>query len=772
MSEFDDLIPKAGGAQAQVQAQAAPPSSEFADLVPHDENEPTTALGRALKYGGGLGGAALDGLTFNNADELRAGVRGAIDAVTGGPGYDARLDESRAKRKAFAAENPVANTAMEIGGSLAGLGKLGQLARIAEIPTVLGRSVATGAGAGALAGFGAGEGGLENRLGSAGNGLGVGAGLGVAFPAVGALVKGAGQVALPVGSVARTLLGKYDADARALDRIGQKIEESGKTPDEILTAVQNAGGKPVSLLDVGGEQTQRLGRTVSDMPGPGSSNIKQFLTERDLGTGDNPLLRTAGAADRIGKDLETTFGDKLFHATDDALIASQKEAAQPLYQRALQGGSIAPLEKQFEKSFGDAVSAERAAQTEVQDAQRKLLQNRAADSQTGNVYSSAGITAEGREAQSAFEAAQGKLERAQADKDSILGRLRQAQSDASANAPGAVWSPRVQQFLDDPIMKQGLREGVEVQRLESLAEGKRFDPRELAITGFSEAGDPIVAAVPNMRTLDTAKRGLDKILEGYRDSTTGRLMLDQRGRAIDQVRRSYVKELDNLNGDYKPARDAWAGPAQSRDALRAGRSAINADEADVTRRFSALEPAEQEMFKVGFKKALFDKVKATPDGADELKRIVGTPAMRERLGAILSPSEFGDLMGHLGTEAKMYGTKGNILGGPNTAPRLADQVENIAADAMASIAKKGPVGAAADYAVRKVAEAGGMTKRVADSASKFLTETDPDKLAQILSQLQGRTKITPTTTKALMTYGLTRQQALTAALATQQADGR
>jgi hypothetical protein len=84
------------------------------------------------------------------------------------------------------------------------------------------------------------------------------------------------------------------------------------------------------------------------------------------------------------------------------------------------------------------------------------------------------------------------------------------------------WSERLQQFWDDPVMKQGLREGVSIQRLEALAANEKFNPRDAAITGFNDAGDPIISGVPNMRTINIAKKGIDNILEGYRDPVTGR----------------------------------------------------------------------------------------------------------------------------------------------------------------------------------------------------------------------------------------------------------
>ena len=82
-----------------------------------------------------------------------------------------------------------------------------------------------------------------------------------------------------------------------------------------------------------------------------------------------------------------------------------------------------------------------------------------------------------------------------------LDRMRQAQSDASSNAPGAVWSPRIQNILELPIARSGLKKGIELARNDSAATGAPFNLREYAITGFDEAGQPIVGTVPNMRML-------------------------------------------------------------------------------------------------------------------------------------------------------------------------------------------------------------------------------------------------------------------------------
>ncbi|OZA01116.1 MAG: hypothetical protein B7X99_01850, partial [Rhizobiales bacterium 17-65-6] len=204
---------------------------------------------------------------------------------------------------------------------------------------------------------------------------------------------------------------------------------------------------------------------------------------------------------------------------------------------------------------------------------------------------------------------------------------------------GAVYNNRIQQFLEDPILQQGLRQGIEIQRLESLAQGTPFNPTDYAITDFNAAGDPVIGSVPNMRTLDAAKKGLDNILEQYRDPTTGRLVLDQRGRAIDQVRQAFLKQIDAINPTYAQARASWAGPSQAMDALAAGRDVLNQDPEVIAKIRANLGPANQDFFLTGVARALKDKVGSTADSADATRRIFGNSLIRQKLQAAIGDPE-------------------------------------------------------------------------------------------------------------------------------------
>lgn len=242
-----------------------------------------------------------------------------------------------------------------------------------------------------------------------------------------------------------------------------------------------------------------------------------------------------------------------------------------------------------------------------------------------------------------------------------------------------VWNDRIQQFFDDPITQQGLKEGVAVQRLESLAQGKKFDPNDYAITGFNEAGDPILSGVPNMRTINLIKKGWDNTLEGYRDGTTGRLQLDEYGRALDNVRRSFLKEVDAVNPDYAKARSLYAGPAQVRDAVSMGGKAAGRGRAtDNLDQFNALSDASQQGFRTGYADKLSQGFERGAFGVNKVRPLTSDKAGAELQAMSLHqgptmPGQLDPLSQRLSREQTMFETRNQALGGSRTADNLADE---------------------------------------------------------------------------------------------------
>lgn len=234
-----------------------------------------------------------------------------------------------------------------------------------------------------------------------------------------------------------------------------------------------------------------------------------------------------------------------------------------------------------------------------------------------------------------------------------------------------VWTDRLQEFLDEPTIKRGLRDGLEIQRLEALARGEKFDPTNYAITDFDAAGDPIVSKIPNMRTLQAAKIGLDSAIEKYRDPITGRLNLDQRGRAIDELRRSFVSQLDATNPAYASARKAWAGPSAVRDAMALGQDvfdrSVRPDQ--LAQRVGAMSKDELDGLRIGLRDQLEEIRGTARSDANAARALFETGWNKEKLGIVLGEKEADAFIKTLAGETNFENTRRQITGNSRTMPR-------------------------------------------------------------------------------------------------------
>jgi hypothetical protein len=247
--------------------------------------------------------------------------------------------------------------------------------------------------------------------------------------------------------------------------------------------------------------------------------------------------------------------------------------------------------------------------------------------------------------------------------------------DAVRNMEG-VWSPRLQQFIDDPSLRAGMARGYEIERLESLAEGRPFEPTQMGVD-LDAQGNIKIIAVPNMRVLHMGKMGLDAMIADERNEITGRL--SQRGVALDRVRRAYLQEIDGLDhqGIYRNARGLWEGPSSSMDAIRAGRGLFTSSPEEITAEFSAMSPANQEFYRVGVADALRERLMKTGFSGDDAKAIIKNPWMREQLRPIFrSDADFNGFVDAVTREGKMFGTKFETLGGTQTAKRIAEDTSS------------------------------------------------------------------------------------------------
>ena len=174
----------------------------------------------------------------------------------------------------------------------------------------------------------------------------------------------------------------------------------------------------------------------------------------------------------------------------------------------------------------------------------------------------------------------------------------------------APWDARLQQFLDDPLVRQGMNKGVRTQQLESLATGKPLALEEFAVKGFDESGEIIIEGTPTLRLMDAAKRGIDEILGETRNPITGKIPKTDRNRVISSVSSALVKKLDEISTDqsgrsaYKEARAAFAGPSKLIDAGYMGRNFAKGDEEITESVIAGMTKDEKAAFRLGARREI------------------------------------------------------------------------------------------------------------------------------------------------------------------------
>lgn len=527
------------------------------------------------------------------------------------------------------------------------------------------------------------------------------------------------------------------------------MDSSGKTVEDLA---DTPGNKPSTVAESIGKQGQTGLMALGRREGTTGDELTGLLTERSR------LMPS-----RVEDDLANASGvdPSMVRGDIKTFVADGRTAAKPLYEKAFEGGSIAPLKTQLQDQFADASSTFSKAVDEQRSADQDLTIAKSKQAATNDVYAQSSALQAERDANARLQSASTAVENAASTKDAILDRLRTAQSDEASGVRGGVWSPRIQQFIDDPLVKKGITRGLEIQRLEALAEGKPFNPTEYAVKGTDANGDAIVGRVPNMRLLDAAKRGLDAILEDSRDSTTGRLVLDQRGNAINAVRKSLVTELDRLNPDYAAARAAGGDYLSADEAFQNGArllSDVKATPGDIIDRMSQMTKPQADAYKGGLVNNIH---RLAQTGRLNLKVFL-TPDAQAKLDAVLGRDQARYFVQQIGREIDLAKSGGRMM--PNTNSTTGEMQEAVRAqdgapgqigeDAInfaTHVAKGGSatggllnygVGKAANYAQALLAGQRGMDIPTRDLAGKALM-LDPRKLGDYLQELQSKVSPTP-----------------------------
>ena len=241
-----------------------------------------------------------------------------------------------------------------------------------------------------------------------------------------------------------------------------------------------------------------------------------------------------------------------------------------------------------------------------------------------------------------------------ADQSSIAGPLYRKAFEPISDDSGKVlaqWDDDLQSLFENKTIQEAIKKGVKDIEDEAFNKGVSPQLNELAITNIGKTGELTTEYIPNLRVMDAAKRGLDRIIYGdkNRNPLTGKLSDEIEGfgstRNMEGLRKKLVNKLDEVttNEDgvsiYKQARAAYAGPAKAKDAMLTGRRFLRGDEEQGKRIFDRLNESEQEAFLVGVRQEI--KKMLTQDRVSALNKFADKKDdLWTRLENVLPPEKY------------------------------------------------------------------------------------------------------------------------------------
>lgn len=241
--------------------------------------------------------------------------------------------------------------------------------------------------------------------------------------------------------------------------------------------------------------------------------------------------------------------------------------------------------------------------------------------------------------------------------------------DAAYAAPGASVID-----LSDLMTRPSMSRALTNARRIAQEEGR--DPDALGIILGPDGA--VTVRQPSWQTLDYVKRGMDDVLEGYRDPTTGRLNLNTEGRAVNDTLHDFLQRADRMNPDYAEARGAYAGPAAERDALARGQQSVSMSPDQLSVNFNRATPEQQAQMRLGAQSQLVENAGRLRNRTNPFDSTLGTPAMEQRLTTLYGndgDANIARLLLQRDTERDIAASSNRLIGNSMTAER------NVADDA-------------------------------------------------------------------------------------------
>jgi len=338
-----------------------------------------------------------------------------------------------------------------------------------------------------------------------------------------------------------------------------------------------------------------------------------------------------------------------------------------------------------------------------------------------------------------------------ADEERLVKELRGKAKDIyeDAYAHGDVDDPRIVEVLKNPRFQEFFNKARGIAETEGQAAKLRGeDPSRFALpelykpTGkFTDSGAEILelTKLPDVRTLDYIKRGIDATIEsGFK----GQGLSKAEASALRDLRREFVNAIDENVPAYKAARQAYAGDLEVIDAMRTGMNDFNKlDHEQVIKLVSGMGDAEKDAFRTGVARHLYSTVMDPSTNFNAANRIINSPETVAKLQPLFdNPSQFRLFQTALERESQLFHQANKILGGSQTAKRgaMRESLEEGpgVGDAISAAVTGGGFGTTLANITLRSLRNKTITPQVADKLSDMLMAKDPHEVAAVVKFLE------------------------------------
>lgn len=320
-----------------------------------------------------------------------------------------------------------------------------------------------------------------------------------------------------------------------------------------------------------------------------------------------------------------------------------------------------------------------------------------------------------------------------------------------AYAWGDVDDPRIVEALKNPQFQQFFQKARGIADTEAQAAKLRGeDPRKYALpeiykpTGqFTESGAEILelTKLPDVRTLDYIKRGIDASIDsGFR----GQGMSTAEASALRDLRKEFVKAIDENVPAYSQARKTYAGDMEVIDAMRMGMKDFGKlDHEQVIKMVSGMSQAEKDAFRTGVTRDLYSKIMDPSGNFNAAQKIIGSPEMRAKLQPLFDdPAHFRLFTAAMERESQLFQQANKILGGSQTAKRSAMRESLEEGPGMGEFVGNAVTGGfwpSLTSMVARTAKSATITPQVADKLADMLMAKNPSEVSAVVKFLEDYT---------------------------------